>query len=150
MRDDDPPSLVVIEETLTTAKQRVVTGRVRVNVQTSNVEEIARAELSGETVEVTRVPIGRLVDEAPLSRVEGDVTIIPILEEVLVVEKRLNLKEEVHIRRRTTVETVEAPVQLRRQRAVVERIDPATGVVTPETVPTRSYISSSSKDHSDD
>lgn len=150
MRDDDPPSLVVIEETLTTAKQRVVTGRVRVNVQTSNVEEIARAELSGETVEVTRVPIGRLVDEAPLSRVEGDVTIIPILEEVLVVEKRLNLKEEVHIRRRTTVETVEAPVQLRRQRAVVERIDPATGVVTPETVPTRSYTSSSSKDHSDD
>lgn len=150
MRDDDPPSLVVIEETLTTAKQRVVTGRIRVNVQTSNVEEIARAELSGETVEVTRVPIGRLVDEAPLSRVEGDVTIIPILEEVLVVEKRLNLKEEVHIRRRTTVETVEAPVQLRRQRAVVERIDPVTGVVTPETVPTRSYISSSSKDHSDD
>jgi stress response protein YsnF len=150
MRDDDPPSLVVIEETLTVAKEQVVTGRVRVNVQTSNVEEIARAELSGETIEVTRVPIGRLVDEAPPSRVEGDVTIIPILEEVLVVEKRLNLREEVHIRRRTTLETVEAPVQLRRQHAVVERIDPATGVVTPETVPTRPYASSSSKDHSDD
>lgn len=150
MRDDDPPSLELIEETLTVAKRQVVTGRVRVNVQTLTVEEIARADLSGESVEVTRVPIGRLVDAAPPTRVEGDVTIIPILEEVLVVETRLNLREEVHIRRRTTVETVEAPVQLRRQRAAVERIDPATGDVTPETVATRPYTSSSSKDPSDD
>jgi stress response protein YsnF len=56
------------------------------------------------------------------------VTIIPVLEEVLVVEKRLVLKEEVHIRSTTSGEDVEVPVTLRRQRAVVERVGPEGGI----------------------
>ena len=48
-------------------------------------------------------------------------TIIPVVEEVLVIEKRLVLKEELHIRRRIATETVEVPVTLRNQRAIVER-----------------------------
>jgi hypothetical protein len=50
------------------------------------------------------------------------VTIVPVLEEVLFVEKRLVLKEELHIRRQATTETVEVPVTLRKQRAIVERV----------------------------
>jgi stress response protein YsnF len=57
----------------------------------------------------------------PQPRVEGNVTVVPIVEEVLVVEKRLLVKEEVRITLRDTTERVEVPVQLRRQRAVVER-----------------------------
>ena len=64
----------------------------------------------------------RIVDEAPETRTEGGVTIVPVLEEVLFVEKRLVLKEELHIRRQATTETVEVPVTLRRQRAIVERV----------------------------
>ena len=45
------------------------------------------------------MPIDRQVDVAPKIRIEGDLTIVPVLEEILVVEKRLILKEEVHIRR---------------------------------------------------
>jgi stress response protein YsnF len=44
--------------------------------------------------------MGRIVETAPEIRTEGDVTILPVVEEVLVVEKRLVLKEELHIRRR--------------------------------------------------
>jgi stress response protein YsnF len=68
-------------------------------------------------------------------RTEGDVTILPVVEEVLVVETRLLLKEEIHVRRTATRETVEIPVTLRRQRAVVERVDPVTGDATPESHP---------------
>ena len=50
--------------------------------------------------------------------------IIPILEEVLVVEKRLVLKEELHIRRSVTREDIEVPITLRKQRAMVERLGP--------------------------
>ena len=57
-------------------------------------------------------------------RTEEGVTIVPILEEVLFVEKRLVLKEELHIRRRVSSETVEVPVVLRKERAVVERVSP--------------------------
>jgi stress response protein YsnF len=86
------------------------------------VEEIARAELAEERVEVTRVPVGREVAVAPDVRTEGDVLIVPVLEEVLVVEKRLVLKEELHLRRHVSKENVEVPVTLRKERAVVERV----------------------------
>ena len=48
--------------------------------------------------------------------------IVPVLEEVLVVQKQLVLKEELHIRRRVETEAVEVPVSLRKQRAIVERV----------------------------
>jgi len=57
-----------------------------------------------EDVTVERVPVNRLVDSAPQSRQDGDTTIIPVVEEVITVQKRLLLREEVRItRRRTTV-----------------------------------------------
>jgi uncharacterized protein (TIGR02271 family) len=110
------------EEELRVGKRQVTTGKVRVRTKVDVVEELARATLDTETVEVTRVPVDRMVDEAPSIRTENDVTIIPILEEVLVVEKRLVLKEELHVRKRTTAQEFEAPVQLRKQSAVIERI----------------------------
>jgi uncharacterized protein (TIGR02271 family) len=112
------------EEIATIAKRQVVTGRVRVQTLADTVEELAHAEVQRETVEVTRVPVDRMVESAPEVRTEDDVTIVPVLEEVLVVEKRLVLKEELHIRRRVATETVEVPVTLRKQRAIIERTDP--------------------------
>jgi stress response protein YsnF len=56
-----------------------------------------------------------------LIRTEDGVTIIPVLEEALVVEKRLVLKREIRISKRSNLETVEIPVSLRKQRAKVER-----------------------------
>ncbi|HZB61553.1 MAG TPA: DUF2382 domain-containing protein [Microvirga sp.] len=119
-------TIPIVEEELRLDKREVVTGRVRVRTVVDVVEEMARASLDEETVEVTRVPVDRMVDEAPGIRTENDVTIVPILEEVLVVEKRLVLKEELHIRRQTRSEEVQVPVRLRKQRAVVERL-PACG-----------------------
>ena len=114
----------LVEETATVGKRNVVTGRIRVRTVTDTVEELARADDQRETVEVTRVPIDRMIETAPEVRTEGDVTILPVVEEVLVVEKRLVLKEELHIRRRVETENVEVPVSLRKQRAVVEREAP--------------------------
>jgi stress response protein YsnF len=116
----------LVEETASIGKREVVTGRVRVQTVTDTIEELARADVQRETVEVTRVPIDRMVELAPEIRTEGDVTILPVVEEVLVVEKRLVLKEELHIRRRVETETVEVPVPLRKQRAIVERVAPDT------------------------
>jgi stress response protein YsnF len=97
---------------------------VRVRTVTDSVGELAHADLLREAVEVARVPIDKVVQTAPEIRTDGDVTIVPVLEEVLVVEKRLLLKEELHIRRRVETEAVEVPMTLRKQRAVVERISP--------------------------
>ena len=119
----------LVEEELRVGKREVSRGTVRVRTVVDTVEELARATLEGEKVDVTRVPVDKVVDTPPAVRTENDVTIVPILEEVMVVEKRLVLKEELHIRRRTETETVEFPVTLRKQRAVVERVG-AEGAAT--------------------
>ena len=116
--------LLLLEEELRVEKRNIVTGRVRVRSVVDTVEEIARAELEEERVDVTRVPIGREVTTPPTVRSEGDVVIVPVLEEVLVVEKRLVLKEELHIRRYVARENFEVPVTVRKQRAVIERVTP--------------------------
>jgi stress response protein YsnF len=94
------------------------------------IEEVARAALAEDRVEVTRVPLNREVSAAPSVRTEGEVTIVPVMEEVLVVEKRLVLKEELHIRRGVTHENVEVPITLRKQRAVIERLTADGQVIT--------------------
>lgn len=118
-------TIPVVEETARIEKRAVETGRVRVRTHTEALDQVLRENLRGDHVGVSRVPVNRTLAEgeaAPVVRSEGGVTIIPVLEEILVVEKRLVLKEEVHIRRTTAGEDVEVPVTLRRQHAVVERV----------------------------
>jgi uncharacterized protein (TIGR02271 family) len=114
--------IALAEEEVRLDKRMVTTGKVRVRTIVDVETELAKATLDGETVEVRRVPIDRIVDQAPGIRVEDNVTIIPVLEEVLIVEKRLVLKEEVHIRKLATTKEVEIPVELRKQHAVIERL----------------------------
>ena len=96
---------------------------------TETVKETVRETLEGQTVEVSRITLDRMLlsgEAVPRVRTEGDVTIIPVLEEVLVVEKRLVLKEELHVLRRGETGVFEKTVPLRRQNAVVEHLDATT------------------------
>ena len=114
-------TIELAEETISVGKRRIETGRVRVRIRTESEETQAYALLLDQDVEISRIPIGRDVTDIPAVRQEGDVTIYPVLEEVLVVEKRLVLKEEVHVRRVVTQTEVSQPVMLRRQYADIER-----------------------------
>ncbi len=116
----------VIAERLRIGK-RVVEGEgVRVRVVTDEEAAPANVTLRSERIEVERVPVGRVVESAPPVREENGVTIIPVMEEVVVTETRLVLKEELHIRRVAETREHQQTVLLRRQRAEVERL-PATG-----------------------
>lgn len=123
--DAAPEVIRLAEERVTVSKRLVERETVRVRVVTDQVAELARVSLSLERIEVERVPIGREVERAPEVREEDGVTVIPVLEEIVVVEKRLVLKEELRIRRVATVREEEQPVTLRRQRAEIERLPPA-------------------------
>ena len=112
----------IVEEEVRLDKRKITTGKVRVRTHVDVVTEPVKASLQTETVEVTHVPVDREISEAPEVRTENGVTIVPVVEEVLVVEKRLILKEEIHIRRQTQTENVEVPVEIRKQRAEVERV----------------------------
>jgi uncharacterized protein (TIGR02271 family) len=125
---EDEAVLPLAEEALRVGKRRVETGRVRVSVATEAEDRLVRETLRTERVEVERVAVGRELAEGepvPAARREDDGTlVVPVLEEVLVVERRLVLREEVRLRTVAAEETVERPVTLRRQRAEVERLPP--------------------------
>ena len=122
MSDQDETSVIPLttEELVVGTRERA-TGKVRVRTVVETQEAWVDELLAREEVEIERRPIGRLVDEAPAVRQEGDLVIVPVLEEVLVVEKRLRLAEEIVLRRVRREERRREPVVLRRGRAVVER-----------------------------
>jgi stress response protein YsnF len=80
---------------------------------------------AAEEIEIDLVPIGREVASVPPKRTEGAVTIIPVLEEVVHVEKRPVLVEEIHVRRTSRVQQKSTPVTLRKQRVVIENVAPS-------------------------
>ncbi len=109
-------------EDVVVSRRKLGRAVVRVATVTRNRDQLVDEELIHERVEVERVPIGRPVDVVPAVRVEGDVTIMPVVEEILVVERRLILKEEVQIRRVRTTEHHLETITLREQEATVARI----------------------------
>ncbi|MBC8160766.1 MAG: YsnF/AvaK domain-containing protein [Roseiflexaceae bacterium] len=120
--DGDQLVLPIIEEQLVVSKRAVGQATVRIHTRTVEREEIASQTLMHERVEVERVPINQFVEAAQAPREEGDLLIVPIYEERLVVEKRLVLTEELRIRRTRSEEAWSEPVRLRRQEVEIERV----------------------------
>src|SRR3954471_12600450 len=96
--DTDAVVIPVVSEALRVEKQDVVTGGVRVRKHVIDREETIDERLWREELHLERVPVGRFVDAVPEPRSEGDLTVVPVVEEVAVIEKRLWLREELHIR----------------------------------------------------
>jgi uncharacterized protein (TIGR02271 family) len=125
----EPDVLRLFAEEANVSRQVIETGRVRVAKVTRTRDQNIDELLARTSVEVNRVPVGRLIDAMPAVREDGDLTIVPIVEETVVVERRLLLKEELHIRRVQTTERHQETVKLRYQTAEVTRTpakNPAT------------------------
>jgi uncharacterized protein (TIGR02271 family) len=111
----------VTEEKVTVEKRVVEKGRIQIHKTVHEHTELIDQPLHTEQVEIERVAINRVINEPVSIRHEGDTTIIPLLEEMLVVEKRLVLREEVHIKKlRTTVHDPQE-VTLRQERVEIVR-----------------------------
>lgn len=120
--DQNTVVLPLVTENVHIQKQRVETGKVRVTKHVRQWEEQIDEPRLQQNVNITRVPLNKPVAEPPSVRSEGSTTIIPVLEEVLVVEKRLMLKEEIHITTRQTEEVNPQTVTLRSEEVEIERV----------------------------
>ena len=118
---EEVAAIPLIEERLSVAKREVESGRVRVRITVEEREETVTEQLLRDDLQIERVPRNVRVTEVPHVRLEGNATIVPVVEEVLVVEKALMLVEEIHVCRRSISEAREIPVKLRAERANVER-----------------------------
>ena len=133
---DDEQIIPLHSEQIDVAVGRVVIGEVQVSTVT-HLRDIAIDEaLISQHANIERIAIGHVVETAPDVREEDGVLIIPILEEIVVVERRLVLKEEVRIRRSTSTHQHQETVTVREQEAVVTRTHAASasGAIPPNIV----------------
>ena len=121
-------TLPVAEERVVVRKRRRVTGAVRVRTRVREEERLVDEPFVVEEVSVERVPVaggGRWVEAPVPIRQEGETTVVSVHEEVVVVETRLRVVEEVRLTRRSTTRRHTGRVTVRREEAVVERLDPS-------------------------
>ncbi len=120
--DAGTQTILVAEERAIVGKRTRITGAVQVRTNVREEEQVVVGQVTSEELTVERVPVDRWV-EAPVEiRQEGEVTIIPVHAEVVVVETRLKLVEEVRVRRRRATSQAEERVLLRSEEAVIERL----------------------------
>jgi uncharacterized protein (TIGR02271 family) len=112
----------VLVEDFEVQKRRVETGKVRLTKVVHEREAVVDEPLWQEEVEVTRVPMQRVVDAPIPVREEHGTTIISVVEEVLVVEKRWMLREEIHIRKHRVETHQPQRITLRSEEVQVERV----------------------------
>lgn len=114
----------LFEEHLLVERRVVETGRVRIRLSAATEGAVVRETLRSERVEVAAAQATREED--------GAVLVVPVVEKVLVTERRLVLEEEPQVRRVSTSSTSGQTVPLRRRTATAERL-PARLGADPET-----------------
>lgn len=102
-------------------KRRRETGAVRVDKIVHTEDVPVEVDLVAEEVAVRRLPADRFVAGPLPERWEGDTLVVPVVEEVLVVEKRFKLVEEIHITRTRRSRHTRRLLSRRREEARVER-----------------------------
>jgi stress response protein YsnF len=100
----------------------VETGKVRLTKVVHERETLVDEPLFRDEVEVTRVPMQRVVDGPVPVREDNGTTILSVVEEVLVIEKRWMLREEIHLRTHRRETHQPQRITLRSDEVQVERV----------------------------
>src|SRR6478736_7400113 len=120
-KKENAPSLNILQEEANIDKKIVESGKVYIHKKVQETDEEISVPVSHESVTIKKVTVNKYVDVAPLVRNEGNTTIIPVIKEVLVIEKKLLLVEEVHVIKEVIETTEEHTIPLRKEEIEVER-----------------------------
>ena len=115
----------LVSEDLNVERKFIDGDTVQVRTVTTVTEHAVEEMLRHQTADIQRVPIGCEVDAMPEIKQQGDLTIVPIVKEVLILHRQMVLVEEIHICRVSTDEPFATTVALREQRAEITRSQPA-------------------------
>ncbi len=128
-------AIPVMQEEMRIDKRTVDTGKgLRVRKTVTDREHLIDQPLFEDELLVEHVQVGQLVavSSLPVTRYEGDTLIVPVFEEVLIVEKRTRLKEELRITRRKREVHAPQRVALKSEQVSVERFDETNNPNNPD------------------
>ncbi|HVG41166.1 MAG TPA: YsnF/AvaK domain-containing protein [Chitinophagaceae bacterium] len=114
--------LPVIEEQIQIDKKLIETGKVHIAKKVSSHETSITIPLRQEEFDIERKPINQVVTTPPPPiRYEGDTMIIPVMREVMVIEKRYELLEEIRVTKRTSEKAEVQRVTLLKEDITINR-----------------------------
>lgn len=117
----DEKIIPIIEETAVLKKEIVESGKVLISKRISEHEKVIDEPLLKERVSVERISVNRFIETAPEIRYDGDTMIIPVVEEQLILQKRLCLVEELHVKKQMIETHKPQTVVLRKENIDVKR-----------------------------
>jgi uncharacterized protein (TIGR02271 family) len=121
---DMPPNrdtYPVIEEKPIIGKKTVETGRIQIKKTVEEVPTRFEQTLNKEEFQISSVAVDETRDEPAQMRTEGDLTIIPVQEEVLVVIKKYLVREEIQIRKVRTERTESIEIPLKKESVSIDK-----------------------------
>lgn len=96
--DETARGVPVIEEELQVGMEEVTTETLRVRTVVREDEHVIDEPVREKRVEVTRVPVDQICDQPVPDRQEGDTVIISLCREIVTIQKKYQVYEEVHVR----------------------------------------------------
>lgn len=111
----------VVEEQVSVTKGTREVERVRLHKHATLRTVEVDASSTQEEIEIVHVPINRPIARPPDVRVEGSTTIVPVVEEVVAIERRLVLKEEIHVTKRRVARPKRLRVPVRVEKVDIQR-----------------------------
>lgn len=111
----------IVEEKAVISKREIPGDKVTVRTIVNSHEELLKDVVMQQNVIVERVALDEEISEIPQIRQVDGTTIIPVVDEILVVEKRYVLREEIHVRKYEVAVEVEETVTLRSTDVNIEK-----------------------------
>ena len=119
--EGDEARLTLSEEELNLRKQRMSAGEVDIHKRVETEHVSTPVTTMREEAVVERRPISDATLQAGTARIEGDEIRIPLMEEEVIVEKRVVPTEELVVRKHTVQETETVEADLRKERVDVDQ-----------------------------
>ena len=114
-------TIPVIEEVPVITKKMTETEKVKIKKTVTESPYSKDELLLKEEIVIEHVPRDEIRTEPAQIRYEGDSMIIPVQEEILVVEKKIKIREELHISWRRTETKKTVTMNLKSEDVTVER-----------------------------
>ena len=116
-------TIPVFGENVSVQMKEVVTGKINIRKSVHEEVQTVNTPVVRDEYEIARIPVHSTVLQAPPEPVrhEGDTMIIPVVREIIVVEKRYEVIEEIHIRHHKTESISTQQITLKKEQVHINR-----------------------------
>lgn len=121
LKDNGEKLTIPVSEEVVDVQPRIVErGHLHIRKKVDEFLDERTVRLLHHSVEVERVPIDEVIPEPIEPYMDGDVYVVPVIEEEVIIQRRLRLKEELRVHRSVIEREELIQTPFLRERVIVE------------------------------